>query len=332
MRATSFPVFAAPGVLAIAIFLAYLFVWLAGARQMREAVEDWATDQRESGREASIGRFKATGFPFFLRGALTDVKVASGKWRLETPRVFIDAQPLSPSRFIVSTREPFIVDFGGEGEWRVEAPGARASISRDKEREWRLDVEAGPSRLARIDREGTVVASSFLLSAAPNNIDRTRIFIGLSATAIEFAEPGREVDLDAIDLAIAIAGATEQATSLRSWRDGGGAVDIQNAAATKGTARAQISGTVAIDADGYPAGRLEAAIGDPASFVEALAAVGVLRATDVDNARAALSLIAIASGGKIVAPFVLEDGEATIAGVRIGKLKPVFNDEPPPQP
>jgi hypothetical protein len=322
--AAASPLILAPGIVAVAIFVGYVFIWLAGARQMRTAVADWAEDHRSSGGDAKIGGFAARGFPFFLRGALSDVEVSAGALRLQAPAAFIDAEPFKPTRFVLSAREPFVVDFGGEGAWRVEAPGARASVARDKARGWLLDVEAGPSRLVRIDTEGLIVADAFLLSAAPSNVDRTRIFFGASAAAISFAEPGREFAFDAADLAFAVSGATSSATSLKAWRDGGGAVEIQNAGVTSGAGRAQIAGTLAIDAAGYPAGRLDAAIGDPSAFAAALAAAGVIRVRDIDNARTALSLIAIASGGTIEAPLTLEDGEAKVAGVRIGKLKPVI--------
>lgn len=323
-RVLRLPLFVAPAIVAAAIFLAYLFIWLAGARQMRVAVEDFAQEQGARGNAVSVGRFAASGFPFFLRGALKDFEIAAGAWRVAAPEAFIDADPLRPSRLVVSARKPFVVNFGGEGEWRIEAPDARLAVARDKERGWRLDVEAGAGRLIRIDREGAVAMNSFLLSAAPSAADAARIFVGVNAAGVTLSEPGRHAAFDAVDLAFAISGATGEATSLRAWRDGGGAVDIQSAAAARGASRAEIRGEVAIDAQGYPAGRLDASIGDPAAFADALAAAGIIRSKDAGAARAALALIAIAGGGKVAAPIQLEDGEARLAGLRIAKLRPVI--------
>lgn len=326
------PIIFAPAIIAIAIFVAYLFVWLAGARQMKSAVMDFAADQRSAGGAATIGGFKATGFPFFLRGALRNVELASGEWKISASKAFIDAQPFSPTRFIISSRDPFTVNFGGDGEWRIDAPDGRASIARDKERGWELDVEAGRSRLTRIDKDGLIEAQSFLLSASPSAVDQSRVFFGVNASKIVSTEPDRKLAFDVADLAFAVSGLDEKAKSLKAWRDAGGVIDIQRAAVADGDAKAEVAGSIAIDAAGYPSGRLDAKVGDPAPFVAALAAAGVIRAKDVDNARTALTLIAIANGGKISAPLELEDGEARVAGVRIGKLKPIIREAAAVQP
>ena len=314
---------AVPGVIALIVFGAYVVVWNQSAQAMRKAVAAWTEDVREQGGAASFGEFKATGFPFFLRGALTAVSIGGGGWAWTAPRLFIDASPFEPDRLIFSAPDPHEIRLASGGRWRVDAPDGRASLAKDESRGWLLDVQSGPGRIEAIGGASSVSASSFLLSAAPNPLDRSRVFFGVDARGIEAVQGERRISIDAAEIALAV-GNLGGARSLRAWRDTGGKVEVQRLRLEAAGAHAEFSGQLILDPDGYPAGTLKAEIVNPAPIAEILGAAGVIAKGDVASATAALSLAALAGGGRIAAPLTLEERAAHVAGVRLGKLPQVL--------
>jgi len=308
----------APAGLALIVFAAYGLLWNAGAGEMRKAVASWADDVRDGGGAASFGRFRATGFPFLLRGVVSDVSVTGGGWTWSAPALYIDASPFGGNRAILSVRAPHILQIGA-ARFRIDAPDGRASIAPDATRGWLIDVQSGPGRIENIGAGGAVSAQSFLLSAAPNAVNDRRIFFGIDARGIAVEGGGRAVSVDSAELAFAIDGLLS-ARSLREWRDAGGRVDVQRARFATGGAHAEVSGRLVLDADGYPSGSLATEIANPAAIVETLSAAGLVSRDEAAKAAAGLTLAAIAGGGKIAAPLTLDNGAAKIAGVRLGGL------------
>lgn len=315
----------APAAIALALFAAYVFIWFKGAAEMKRVASAWAQEQRANGAVASFENFSVTGFPFFLRGVVTNVALGDGaNWTWQAPRIFIDASPFSPDRLVFSARDPHSLDLRDKGRWRVTAPDGRASIERDAERQWLLDIEAGPSRIRRLDRPGAIAAERFLLSVAPNAVDAARVFFGIDVRGVVIENADSSVRIDSVEIALAISGLTRDAKSLRAWRDLGGAVEIQRAKLAADAAHAEVSGILTIDAEGYPAGQLNAEIVNPGPIAVLLNGVGLISRRDADAASAGLTLAAIAGGGKIAAPFRLKDKAASIAGVRLGEAPQII--------
>jgi hypothetical protein len=312
-----------PGAIAFLVFAGYAALWARGAGEMRKAVNAWAEGFRGDGGSASFGAFKPSGFPFFLRGALTDVTVARDGWSWSAPRLFIDASPLAPDRLVFSARDPHVLQLGAADRWLIDAKDARASIARDVERGWLLDVQSGPGRIDSLNGKGAVAAKSFLLSAAPSPNDRARVFFGIDARDVAATRDGRTVGIDSAEIAVSV-DRLVGARSLRNWRDQGGKVEVQRVALASGRGHAEFSGRLVLDAEGYPSGELAAEIVNPAPIAEALGAAGVIRTKDAASAAAGLALLSAASGGSIKAPLVFENGATHVAGVRLGKLPHVL--------
>ncbi len=316
-----------PGALALAVFAAYAVLWTRGAAEMRKAVAAWADHMREDGGEVSFRRLRADGFPFLLRGVVEEVAISGDDWAWSAPSLYIDASPFSGDRIIISIRKPHVIEIARR-RWRIDAPDGRASIARDKDRGWLLDVQSGPARIEDLGGKGVVSARSFLLSAAPNTVSAQRIFFGVDARGVEVTGAGPPTRIDAAQLAFAIDGAPG-AKSLRDWRDAGGRLDVQRASIESGGAYAAFAGRLVLDSEGYPAGALNAEIANPAPIVDALRALGLVSPDDAAKAAAALTLAAIAGGGKISAPLSFEQGTAKVAGVKLGALPKALRPEEP---
>lgn len=310
----------APGALALLIFAAYCGLWFYSASKMKAAVEAFAADHRAKSGVASYETLSVGGFPFFLRGKLTTVVLGDGKayeWR--APVVFIDASPFSPRRLIFSAREAHELDLVKGGVWRIDAPDGRASVARDEAYGWRLDVEASDARISRLETATTLGAKRFRLAVAPDALETSRLHFGLDVDAVETRIGEKTLALEVVDAAFSVARAGA-AKSLKDWRDQGGGVEVDFLRVEAAGADAALKGVLGIDGAGYPSGRLDAALVNPAPLADLLAAAGLIEDKDADLAKAGLGLAALAGGGKIDASLVLEGEEATVIGVRVAKL------------
>ncbi|MGE0407806.1 MAG: DUF2125 domain-containing protein [Amphiplicatus sp.] len=81
-----------------------------------------------------------------------------------------------------------------------------------------------------------------------------------------------------------------------------------------------LSGAVFLDEAGYPRGALQASLTNPGAIATLLGEFGALAPEKAEQAAASLTLAAIASGGRLAAPLIFENGSASIAGVEIAKL------------
>lgn len=84
-----------------------------------------------------------------------------------------------------------------------------------------------------------------------------------------------------------------------------------------GAARLGLQGALAQDGDGFAAGRLDAAIENPAALIDALAVIGAVKPETRGAVESGLQILAAAGGGRISAPIEVRGGVVRVAGVRI---------------
>ncbi len=299
-----------PFALAALLVLAYYFVWREGAQAMRRAVDAWAEDQRAEGLTVSYDAISASGFPFFLRGGAANAVIGDGeRWRWSVERLNIDTLPYAPDRLVFSTTNPQTLDLGEHGVWSLRSENGRASIENDDDRDWLVNVESGPGRIERADGAVSLSAEKFLLSVAPEATDHKRIQASLIVETFSAALRNGGVEAPRIEAFIE---AAETAA--------GPALDLRRIAIEAEGAQILLQGSIRRDAAGYPEGVLEADIANPSGLAALLQKLGALSEREAERAAAALTLAAIAGGGRIKGPVTLKDGAARIAGVKIADL------------
>ena len=309
----------AAGAVAFAI---YGILWSQGASEMRRAVSNWAEDQRASGVDVTYEKIATKGFPFFLRGAVSNVTIAEGStWAWRAPQLNIDALPLALDRLIFSVREPHVVESEKLGRWRITAPDGRASIGGDKEHLWIVDVESGAAEVEKVGGVERFFADAFLLTVAPSKEDHATIEASLAATGLKTRNGAAARKLEAMVAATALE-ALE--VSPQAWRESGGKIEFRRIYLETEESKLQLSGDLSLDALGRLEGVLNVEAINPGPLTLTLAEAGVIKQGDAQKVAAALTLAAIAGAGKVSAPLVFENGAARIAGVKVAKLKPVY--------
>lgn len=300
----------APFALAGAAVAGWFVIWNAGADAMRRAVEKWADEQREASLTVVYDRPRVRGFPFYLRGSFANVEIAdTNRWRWRTETLFVDTLPYAVERMVFSVRSPQALELHGHGAWTLNAESIRASYESGKGRRWSFDLESGPATFARDSGAEAVSVRRFLLSAAPEPHDKRRAQASLIVDGLAARFPGGDVDATLIEAFIEAEKTPE-----------GGALNLRRIVIDAGGGKLFLAGALHLDEKGYLAGRLNAEIVNPANLTELLAVAGALSPAEAEQAGAALTLAAIAGGGVLRAPLLLENGAAHIAGARVGVL------------
>jgi len=305
------------------ILLGYYFLWRAGAAEMKAAAQSWVEDQRVAGLGVSHGAMKASGFPFLLRIEIDAPDIAAPDvWRWRGERLFLDASPYDLNRLILSPKGRQILYTDENGEWRVRAANIRASIARDKSRDWTFAMTIDRAEAIRADDETRVSVGALVLDLAPEADDSATLTLNLAAEGVETFSNGREYGPGDIRIAMSLSHTDWLASPepASQWRAAGGSLSIKGLSAEYKGATLSLAGVLNLDAANYPFGRLEAEIANPASFAELLGLAGALSPEEAEAAAAGLTLMSFAAGGTLSAPIDLQNGAAQIAGIKVAEL------------
>lgn len=306
-----------PFAIAGVVLAGYFFLWRAGAAEMKKAIGEWADDQRAAGLEVSHGALKAEGFPFFLRVHVETPQIAApGEWRWRTDRLTLDALPYDLNRLVFSVRGEQQASLAGHGDWRVNAEDFRFSIANDKTRGWVFAMTVGDARAMRDADQANAAIEHLVFDLAPSPEDPAMLVLSFAASNVNAAAMQGAFHMDGVQTVIA-ATQTQALSDAELWRQAGGELIVNGFNAQLGEGKLSVAGTLSLDDAHRPEGALRTEIVAPAPFVKALASLGVLTEDDAEKAAAALTLAAIANGGKITAPIEIRDGAAQLAGVKI---------------
>lgn len=290
----------APFIVAAVILAGWYVVWRNGADAVRGAIFDFAATQSKSGADFTYQAMRAKGFPFFLRGELGAVSYTRGKWRWETDAVYLHAAPWSPNRIVFSTGPSMRLSAPG-GHWTIRADGARASIE-TTEGGWLLKAEAATLDSAKGETSVRTGPGVINIAPDPSAVGAYSVSFRLLGTTVKTMRG--QTQIERLDGALTVDSRPHRLT-------------IRGFDSEIGAARAQLSGAVAADGEGFLEGTLDATLTNPGALADALHVVGAVKTEQARSIEIALALLA--AGGRIEAPFVFSDGETKLGGVRIGK-------------
>lgn len=312
------------------LFAVYAALWMQGAAQMRRSIAAWADDQRAAGLEVDYDSIAASGFPFFLRGAVSNVSIGDAPgWRWRAPKLYVDALPLAPNRLVFSARDGHEIDTADAGRWRIDAPDGRASIESDKRRQWIVDVESGPGRIENSNGD-SLNAERFLLTVAPSETDHGTLEASLAISNMRAISSGSNIEAPTVEAMIALRSPQASASAADVSGAASGDLELRRVYIEAGGGKLTLSGVLSIDESGRPQGALNVLATKPGAFARILGQVGAIGKDDAEALDAALSLAAIAGGGKLKAPLVLEHGYASIVGVKIFELPQIYEESAAP--
>lgn len=285
---------------------------------MRRGVEAWIAERRAEGLEVEHGPITMRGYPLILRAHAPRIAIGAGEaWRWRADSLDIDLAPNAVDRLTFRPRGEQTLEAEGFGRWRLAARGARAVLANDTDRLWLLTVAAadGEARNGRV----SAALGGLNLEVGPRADNHDQIEARLRSDAIRAAFGGDAVEAARVNADIGVSAATALATGgSAAWRAAGGSVMLHDVDIIIEGAEADLSGILALDASGVPAGVIDADVKAPAGLARALGKAGVLSPEAAEQAEAGLAMASLLQGGRLKGPLVIRDGEITLAGVRLG--------------
>ncbi|WP_306252862.1 DUF2125 domain-containing protein [Parvularcula sp. IMCC14364] len=334
------------------IFAIYTVIWMMGANIMREELNNWIDDQRQSGFVVEHGKISVEGYPFLLRGKLMAPVYGNPEdgWEWQAERLYVDTIPYNPTRLILmpyGEQQVRVMADQGTEIWRINADVMKASLSETANAVELHNVIAAPeggtsaTSFNRISI-GSLRANTYLRDDEETGRQQDIGQFALLAEAIflDGETPERGIRITLADASIDAARLPElmDAVGGRStylnWQRAGGEVLISSARMVVGSgdetmpaSKVALTGNLSVDSDSYPAGDLTASIADHAGLLSLLVNYDLLSADNARDVDGTLSMISSAMGEEMRVPLQLKDGRARVrtplGGITIARLEPL---------
>lgn len=319
--------------------VAYVAFWFWIADAVERGVLRWADERRAEGAEVEWRALAVGGFPFRVRLAFAEPRLAlpahplAPEWR--GGRLVALAHPWNLRHVLASFEGPqsFGFDEGGRrrtielrtkrwlASWQAGADGRRRLSFDLTELEAVDSAEAGPARAVRLQVHARPGPSPDALADLAFKAEGVRL---PQAAALPLGPEIALAELDAAVMGPPPAGGYPEA--LLRWRDEGGVVEVRRAALDWAEVRFEATGTLALDAQTRLEGAFIARIWNHRKLLEALVAANALAAEDARLADAALDLLAAANKGVLSAPLTLQNGKVWLGPAAVARLRPLVPD------
>ena len=352
---------ATPTIIFVVLLAAYAVYWWIAADEIRSRIETASLDQ---GRiETSWKELGIYGFPYRFTASFTDPVVSAPhtpeQWRWEADEFSASFLPYDFSHAIFDVEGEQRLSFrdvtrrdAPRRDWRIRTEGAWSSyVSEKGEPFGRLAIDVKKLDAKRESGDETLTADRLQLHTRPAPLllegGAAPVLPGTPkpATAIDLALQGDNMVLpdrltppalgDKAKLIILQARlrnvpATHAASPVefaRDWMAAGGTLAVSDLKVKWGPLDMDASGEVTLDAQGRPAGRLDAQIADYEGLISALVKAGRIPEQSGRMALAGLGLISQFQGnksGRVRVPVVMSKGKLYLGPVPVATLDPVF--------
>ncbi|MEM7739171.1 MAG: DUF2125 domain-containing protein [Pseudomonadota bacterium] len=291
--------FAVFGIFAIV----YTVIWFKGAALIRVEIAEAVEREAAAGRTLDISETKIGGFPFNLRGKMTDVVYTRpGLGSFEAEEVVFATLPLSPDRVILSPRGEQYVTIGQE-RYSLETEDLRLSLAQS---ETALETHG----VSLTSDERTIVITTLIGNV--QQLERSSaIAVGVRGFVLDGETP---IGVPVADLA---ASAKDDTLTVASLGFSVGEND--------GEAPSQVMGRgeLLFDDKGRANGQLDVTITNQDPLIEVLTSTGSLGAGEAAGARLVLGLMSDNGNEAVELPFTFSGGRMELGPLKIGSMPPL---------
>jgi hypothetical protein len=315
--------------------------WFWSAERLRTGLQDWREARSAEGYRIEHGEPVLDGFPARLVAHLHAPHISSPEgWRWQGDIAQLEADLFAPGQLSLI--------LGGQQELAALSEESVPRVNRFASRETALTIDlardgqprAGTGRLAGYQLAGGARA---LLRGNSLTFDFQRSAIGSNGeTVTDFETSVRQVDLSRV--VNAPLGGLLQALDLRArlvawprpsgaspdtppWSRFEGRIDIDHLDLRWPPVDLSASGSIGLDEERRPSGRLETWWRDLPGFLEALVASGFVDPQALTALKAALLLLPQRAGAdgrsERLVPIALEEGRLFVGPLEIGRLSPL---------
>lgn len=334
---------------AAALVAGWIGAWHVIAGRIEHGVDAWAEERRGEGFDVTYRSAVVSGFPSAWRLAIETPAITGpppARWHWHGAAVTAHITPWSPREIPIQL--PGRQRFGGTDaaapSWTAEAERPNGQV--------RLDAQG---QIVDIELDFSAITLLEPAAAAGAKAARLRLRVTPSARGESASTPGplnASLVIEELDLPQAPANGLGQRiarlesdatltgrlppgsarTSLNTWRESGGTLELRKLALAWGPLELDGNGTLALDERMRPIGASTVRIRGWAETVDALQRGGIIRPADATAAKIALGLLARQpqaggqggrGGSMIQIPVSSQDGRLYIAGLPLIRVNPI---------
>ncbi len=330
------------------IALIYTALWFKAASVLENTILNWVSQQNREGLQVEHRAIKIHGFPFFLRATIDgpsfanarpitqngdSTKAHPNRWQWKSEFLDIDILPYDFSKIVFSPRGSQILQLPQAEErlqnWQGSANQIRASLGRDKDREWFFVLDIVAASLSTQDKSINVAFSDLLINVGPNPQNETILHSSLLVNKLNYNEEAslqRNASLDEIQIALSTTHIDqfEGESPVTFWASKGGQLNIDRVLLTKTPSQFAAKGKMSLDRAGFPEGEISMHIAKPSNFIEIIQNSNLLTNDQTQALTGATAIAVLTGGGKIDKQFLFHDGRLMMDGQDLAELPKVF--------
>jgi len=318
--------------------LAFGGYWFWYAELLRTGLRDWRTARMAEGYRVEHTEPVVNGFPAALVARLQAPYIASPTgWRWNGDEALLEAAVFAPGQLSLTLR--------GQQELTMPAGGGGQRVDRFASNDAELTIELAPDGMplagrGRIAGYRLAEGPRKLLSGASMTFDFHQLpTAGDGQSASDFNASLRQVDLSrligeplggllqALDLRgrlVAWRRAGEAMGERTPWDGYDGRIDIEHLNLRWAPVDLIASGSIGLDEQRRPAGRLDAWWRDLPVLIDGLVTAGLVESQVATPIKAAFTLLPrrVAADGRVerLLPIVLEDGRVFVGPIEVGRV------------
>jgi hypothetical protein len=315
--------------------------WLWSADRLAERIAAWSEQQRTRGYEVSYRGPVIGGYPFGLTARIEEPRVASPRgWRWQGPSVSGRAALWDPFTIELDFSGLHrVTDTRNEAAAPVEAEGERATAVVHLESSGRVDRAKAEVAGLTIRRSGEVLTAERAavglgpLRPAAGGRPQELALTG-DADGITLPEDGAGPlgpALQRLAFAAALLGEIPpggRREMLSQWREAGGRLEIGRLELVWGTLALQGEGSLALDPQLRPSGKIDARMSGLSETMDRLVAAKLLRSDRARLVKIALRALADGTDGEgrpvVALPITLQGGRLYLGPAPVLRLSPVL--------
>ncbi|TRO92666.1 DUF2125 domain-containing protein [Glycocaulis profundi] len=324
----------------VVLLAAYTVYWFYAAGQIERQARGWIAEQEAAGYQMDHGRMHVSGWPFrlSLRVHQPDVTApaAEGGWNARWNTLAMTALPYDFNRWILAFDGPMVLTGRGGITRTLTADDARASFAFRDGRTDRIGVEIDNFLIQADDEAAPLVRRLGALRLNGAIAEDDSLSVRAEMTEISFAPGALGEDIQGafgdfaerirLDASLSSWEALAATVDPVLWAGEGGRMDIRASQVHWGPARLEGSGSLGLDAQRRPEGRIQLTVFDVEALIQALAASGTLSSDETTAMRLAAAIAPRSEGG-IVLPFRASDGGIYLGPVRIADAGPLGGED-----
>ncbi len=315
----------------------YTAYWFYIAGQIKDGVVAWANSAKTEKIEAAWQRIQVTGFPLVFRveletAALLDNAVVPSP-EVRMPSLSGTARPWDFANWRLAAPAGFTVSLAGSSNragMKLAGQAAHGLVAVDPEGGWKLWFKVLDASLEAADRVRINSTDTWIAVPSKSPLAHTDPKIALAVDARQVKLPVAigplGSSIDQLDIGLTVKGAVPNgklAEAAAAWRDAGGTIELDRLRLLWGGLAATATGTMALDHELQPIGKLSGAVQGYDRILTALVERGQMRSTDASLARIALAMLAKAGPDgrpEIKTAFTIQDGQMFLGPVKLGTV------------